>query len=64
MYHFLGRARVDSSEQARDHVYSNTAEPERNLDPRRGGVAVIVDLDRVEGRDASGAVLMERDATS
>ena len=60
MYQFHGRARVDGSADVRDHVYANTAEPERNLDPERGGVAVVVDLDRVEGRDATGPVLMER----
>ena len=59
MYQFHGRARVDASEAVRDHVYTHTAEPERNLDPERGGVAIVVDLDLVEGRDATGMVLLQ-----
>ena len=58
-YQFHGRARVDASEAVRDHVYTHTAEPERNLDPERGGVAIVVDLDLVEGRDSTGMVLLQ-----
>ena len=58
-YQFQGRARADHSEATRDRVYSNSPEPERNLDLRRSGVAVVIDLDKIEGRDASGAFLME-----
>jgi len=60
-YQFHGRAHAESDEGVRDHVYTHTAEPERNLDPERRGVAVIVDIDRVEGRDGGGAILMQRD---
>ncbi len=62
-YQFTGRARVDSDPHVRDTVYANTAEPERNLDARRLGVAVVVDLDRVEGRGPGGPVRMARGAT-
>jgi hypothetical protein len=57
---FLGRARVASEPSERDAVYSNTPAPERNLDARRLGSAVIIDLDRVEGSGPSGRFVMER----
>jgi hypothetical protein len=62
-YQFLGRAHVDRSQQTIDTVYSNSPEPERNMDLQRRGVAVVVTLDRIEGRDASGGILMTRDAS-
>ena len=43
-----GRARVAQGAE-RDRVYDNAPEVERNADPERKGVGVIVDLDRVEG---------------
>jgi hypothetical protein len=48
----------------RDTVYADTAAPERNLDARRLGVAVLVDLDRVGGHgsrraDPHGTLLKE-----
>jgi len=63
-YQVQGRARVDDSPAVRDQVYANSPEVERNLDAQRRGVAVVVDVDKVEGRDASGPVLMERGAGS
>jgi hypothetical protein len=59
-YQFSGSAHVDSDPGVRDTVYANTAELERNLDARRLGVAVIVDLERVEGRGPGGPIRMER----
>jgi predicted pyridoxine 5'-phosphate oxidase superfamily flavin-nucleotide-binding protein len=59
-YQFTGRARVDSDPHVRDTVYANTAAPERNLDARRLGVAVLVDLDSVEGMGPAGRIRMER----
>ena len=59
-YQFYGRGRIDRSEETADQVYSNSPDLERNMDPQRRGIAVVVDLDRVEGRDASGALVMER----
>jgi hypothetical protein len=61
-YQFHGRAHADRSEETSDRVYSNSPEPERNMDLQRRGVAVVVDLDRIEGRDGSGAILMQRSA--
>jgi predicted pyridoxine 5'-phosphate oxidase superfamily flavin-nucleotide-binding protein len=59
-YQFSGRAHVESDAHVRDTVYANTAELERNLDARRLGVAVLVDLERVEGRGPGGPIRMER----
>jgi len=46
---FHGRARVAESEQERSRVFDMAPEREQAADPERKGVAVIVDLDRVEG---------------
>ena len=59
-YQVSGRARIEADEAVRDAVYSASPEPERNLDPQQRGVAVVIDVDRVEGRDAGGPVLMVR----
>jgi hypothetical protein len=61
-YQFAGRAHVDEDPGVRDTVYRNSPEPERNLDARRLGAAVIVDLDRVEGSGPGGRFRMERSA--
>jgi hypothetical protein len=60
MYQFHGHGRVDNSEEVRTTVYNNSPEIERNLDFRQRGVAVIVDLERVEGTGPGGRVVMER----
>jgi hypothetical protein len=46
---FHGRARVVESGDERLRVFESAPERERAADPERKGVAVIVDLDRVEG---------------
>lgn len=46
---FRGRARVDDSEAVRKTVYERAHEFERNQDPERKGVAVLIDLDSVDG---------------
>lgn len=48
-YQFQGRARVSRDEDDRRRIYERMAEAERNHDPARTGVALIIDLDRVEG---------------
>ena len=60
-YQFYGRARRDDSEATRATVYDHSPEAERNLDPSRRGVAVVVELDRVEGSGPAGRVVMARD---
>ena len=46
---FRGRARVDESAETRRRVYEQSPEGERNLDRERGGVALIINLDSVDG---------------
>lgn len=60
IYQFAGRARIDES--ANDVVYANAPEPERNADARKRGVAVIIDLDRVESLGLAGRFVLERGA--
>ena len=55
-----GRGRVDADQHVRDMVFDNSPEREQAIDPERRGVAVIVDVDRVQGRLPDGAVNMER----
>ena len=56
---FRGRAHVDGSDETRRRVYERSPEGERNLDKERAGVALIIDLDSVEGF-FGGAVLKMR----
>jgi hypothetical protein len=59
---FEGRGRVDPADATRRTVYEQAPEPERNADPERKGVALIVDLDRVTGFTPAGRILMQRPA--
>jgi Pyridoxamine 5'-phosphate oxidase len=57
---FHGRARIDDSSETRRHVYDASPEGERNLDKERNGVALIVDLDSVDGFFGGALVRMRR----
>ena len=57
-----GRGRVDDDPHVRDVVFDNSPEREQSIDPDRLGVAVVVDVDHVQGRLADGPVNMSRDA--
>jgi hypothetical protein len=46
---FRGRGRVESSEPVRRKVYDDSPEVERNMDKDRKGVALIIDLESVDG---------------
>jgi hypothetical protein len=59
-YTVYGRARAYDTPEVRDRVYQGSPEVERNFDPQRRGAPVIIEIDRIEGRDANGPVLMER----
>jgi hypothetical protein len=61
-YQFTGRAHVVTDPNATRAIYDATPERERNTDPLARGKAVVVELDRIEGADAEGRVLMERTA--
>jgi hypothetical protein len=59
-YTFYGRARVHDDPAVRTAIYENSHPGERQMDFRRHGVAVIVDLRKIEGRDSTGRILMRR----
>jgi Pyridoxamine 5'-phosphate oxidase len=53
-YQFRGRARVDNSDATRKHVYEAMEQVERDHDFAATGVAVVIDLDWVEGWAGAG----------
>ncbi len=55
-----GRAHVDSSLDER--VYAAAPQGEREQDPDRAGVAVVIEVDRVQGFGQEGPFLQERAA--
>jgi len=57
---FHGRARIDDSADTRQRVYDGSPEGERNLDAERKGVALIVDLDSVDGFFGGALLRMRR----
>jgi hypothetical protein len=57
---FRGRARVDGGDAVRHHVYEHAHEFERNQDRERKGVAVIIDLDSVDGFFGGARLQMRR----
>ena len=46
---FHGRARIAMDEAERARVFESAPEREQKADPERKGLALIIDLDRVEG---------------
>jgi len=48
-FQFQGRVKISTDEAVRRRIYEKMAEAERNHDYARTGVALIIDLDRVEG---------------
>ena len=60
-YTFYGRAHVAAEPDARATIFANSHPREQQADFRRRGVAIVVDLDRVEGRDSGGRLLLQRD---
>jgi len=46
---FRGRARIDNSDAARRAVYQSAPKLEQDLDKEQRGVALIIDLDSVDG---------------
>jgi hypothetical protein len=59
-YSFFGQARVVPDPGARTAIFENSHPREQQRDSGRRGVAIVVDLRRIEGRDGSGRVLMRR----
>lgn len=62
-YVFSGRARIASDDATRDAVFEASPQPERDHDPERRGVAVVIDVDEVKGGTVGGTqVSMARGA--
>ena len=55
---FKGRAHLDPS--ANDEVYAQMIDGERAQDPDRNGVAVIIEVESVQGVGADGQFMLER----
>ena len=56
---FHGSARIVDSGPERDRAWDLTVPLEQEKDPDRKGVAVLIEVDRIE--ELSGAIIMERD---
>jgi hypothetical protein len=59
-YIFYGRARVAGDAETDTVVYERSPAREREMDPDRGGHAVIIDLERVDGISPERRFRMER----
>jgi hypothetical protein len=59
-YTFYGQAWIADDPATRTVIFENSHPRERQMDFRRRGVAIVIDLDRVEGRGPSGRILMLR----
>jgi hypothetical protein len=59
-YVFYGRARLAADDATKTAVYERSPQKEREMDPDRLGVAIIVDLDRVDGISPERRFRMER----
>jgi hypothetical protein len=49
MLQFHGHARIATDEAERRRVFENAPEREQKSDPERKGVAIVIDLTKVEG---------------
>lgn len=61
IYRLGGRARIVADPADRDRIFEGIHEIEQGHDPDRTGVAIVVDLDHITGRDSSGRFAMRRD---
>jgi hypothetical protein len=61
VYRLGGSARIVTDPVERDRVYEGIHEIEQGHDPERTGIAIVIDLDHVSGRDSSGRFAMRRD---
>jgi hypothetical protein len=59
-YTFSGRGHIATDEETRERVFMGSPEVERNIDGRRRGVAIVIELDSVEGGSPAGRVNMRR----
>ncbi len=61
-YYFYGRGHVTKDEAERRAVYDASPEPERLADLQYKGLAVIIELDKVEGVTLAGRIHLARGA--
>ena len=61
IYRLGGSARIATDPVERDRVYEGIHEIEQGHDPERTGVAIVIDLFHVSGRDSNGRFAMRRD---
>jgi hypothetical protein len=57
---FRGRARIDSSDAVRNQVYDRAHAFERGQDKDRKGIAIVIDLDSVDGFYGGAQLKMRR----
>jgi hypothetical protein len=57
---FRGRARIDASDAVRRHIYDNAHAFERGQDKDRKGIAIVIDLDSVDGFFGGAQLKMRR----
>jgi hypothetical protein len=57
---FYGQAHTATDQATTDRIYDESPEPERNADPEKKGVGVVVDLDLVQGRTPDGPLNLSR----
>ena len=57
---FRGRAQANDNEAVRKQIYESAHEFERDKDPDRKGVAVVIDLDSVDGFFGGARLEMRR----
>jgi hypothetical protein len=57
---FQGKARIDSSDEVRRRVFEGSPEVEQNHESWESGIAVIIDLDQVDGATPEGKVRLRR----
>jgi predicted pyridoxine 5'-phosphate oxidase superfamily flavin-nucleotide-binding protein len=58
-YRFHGRARIADDAALRERVWERTIQREKDSDPEKKGVAVLIDVELIE--DLNGRVIMQRD---
>ncbi len=58
--HFTGRARVTEDPDERQRIYDTMHPIERQFEPEMKGIAVVIDLDRVQVLSKAGVKVMER----
>lgn len=59
---FRGSARITEDPEHRTQIFDSSPAAEQAADPERKGIAIIVDLERVDGRTPAGPVMLRANA--